>query len=148
MTVYLSLGSNIEPEKNLPACVEILKIRFRVLKVSSIYETDPVGPAGNQKFCNMAVAVETGLDTQTLSRQLREIEAKLGRKRAGKDKFAPRPIDIDTVPTPGYTDHFFVMVPLAEIAPEERDPVSRKTFREIAKKWENSAGWRKIESKS
>ena len=117
-TIFLSLGSNIEPQKNIPACLEILKKEFRVKKISSIYETDPVGPRGDlrqksrripacppagrgpkfqwrKKFWNAAAAIETDLDAKRLTEKLRRIEERLGRRRDPADKFAPRTIDID-----------------------------------------------------
>ena len=130
---FLSIGSNIHPEKNIPACLKILKKKFLVKKISSIYETDPVGPVGKDKFWNLAVKIETELDPKTLAQELRGIEESLGRKRDPANKFAPRTIDLDVLPTPGFREQAFVMVPLAEIAPDERDDESGKTFGAIAK---------------
>ena len=126
--VFLSVGSNIEPEKNIPACLKILKETFPVKKTSSIYETDPVGSAGNRKFWNLAVLIETGLARKALIKELQKIEASLGRQRDPHDKFAPRSIDLDIVPAPDYLEQPFVMIPLAEIAPGTVDPDSGRTF--------------------
>ena len=101
MRAYLSLGSNIQPQKNIPACLKKLKEAFRVRKVSSIYETSPVGPSGpaarkgprpvgKQKFWNLAVEIETRLPRPRLVRALRRIEYELGRVRSPR-RFAPRP---------------------------------------------------------
>lgn len=141
--VFLSIGSNIEPAKNIPVCLEILRQKFRLIKVSSVYETDPVGPSGKEKFWNLAVEIETTLGRSDLVKELRVIEAGLGRNRDDANKFAPRTIDLDLLPFPGSTDQPFVMIPLAEMAPSQKDPDSGKTFEALAQKWKKG-GWRKI----
>ena len=142
---FLSIGSNIEPEKNIPACLDILKRKFLVIKISSVYETDPVGAAGNQKFWNLAVEIETGLGRKGLAFELRRIEETLGRERDPSNQCAPRPIDLDILPALGFNKQPFVTIPLAEIAPHEQDPASQKTFEEIAKALEPSArSYRKV----
>ena len=135
--VYLSLGSNIEPEKYIPAAIQLLKDNFKVLDVSSIYETDPVGPAGNLKFWNLAIALSTDKE-ETLLPKIRSIESQLGRTR-GENKFAPRTIDIDILPQPDYQKLAFIMIPLAEIAPKEKDPQTGKSFLELADKLREEA---------
>ena len=130
--VFLSIGSNIEPSKNIPLCLKLLWSRFRILKESSIYETAPVGPAGMEKFWNLAVKIETELPREELMKEIRPIESALGRTRDLQNKFAPRTIDIDLLPETGFAELPFVMIPLAEIAPEHCDPDSGKTYREIA----------------
>ena len=135
MTVFLSIGSNIEPQKNIPAAVRLLKKKYRVKKISSVYETDPVGPvepAGHQKFWNLAVALETALDKGKLTGELRQIEESLGRRRDAADRFAPRTIDLDLLPQPDYIRQAFIMIPLAEIAADAADEGSGKSFGEIA----------------
>lgn len=140
---YLSLGSNINPQKNIPDAIRLLKENLTVLKVSSIYETDPVGPSGNLKFWNLAISVQSE-DRDMLRSKLRAIEERLGRIR-GENKSAPRTIDIDVLPQPDYQKLAFVMIPLAEIAPEEKDPETGLRFIEIAEKIKDQAGnFRKI----
>jgi 2-amino-4-hydroxy-6-hydroxymethyldihydropteridine diphosphokinase len=131
-TFFLSLGSNIRPEKNIPVCLERLKKKFHVKQISSIYETKPVGAAKGGNFWNLAAAIETDLDQETLSRELRQIENALGRKRDPRDKYAPRTIDIDLLPQPGYQKQAFIMIPLAEIAPKEIDPESGRSIADLA----------------
>lgn len=133
-SVFLSIGSNIEPEKNIPACLKLLKDHLTVLKVSPAYETDPVGPAGPEKFWNLAVEIESSLDRQGLTEKLRGIETALGRRRDPHNKFTPRTIDLDILPQPDYQNQAFIIVPLAEIAPEARDPQTGETFRDLAGK--------------
>ena len=129
---FLSLGSNIEPEKNIPSCIESLKKNLSVKKISSIYETDPVGPAGPLKFWNAVVEIESEETRGTLIATVRRIEEGLGRRRNPSDKFAPRPIDIDILPQADYQRHAFIIIPLAEIAPDAHDEETGKIFRDLA----------------
>lgn len=131
MLTFLSLGSNVQPQEFIPKAIDLLKQRFTVKQVSTIYETQPVGPAGKKSFWNLVVSIETHEDRETLTAKLRSIEAELGRMRS-EDKFAPRTLDIDILPQPDYQDMAFIIIPLAEIAPEEKDSQSGKTFKELA----------------
>lgn len=136
MRYFLSLGSNIEPEKNISAAIKLLKKDFNLQKISSVYETDPVGPcredkqmAEAQKFWNAAAEIEVPWTRTELIERLRILETSLGRKREA-NKFAARPIDIDVLPQNDYTTQAFIMIPLAEIAPDEKD--SEKSFAAFA----------------
>ena len=128
---WLNLGSNIEPQENIPACLKLLKGKFKVTGVSSIYETEPIGPAGTAKFWNAAVILDSPLERAPLQKELRLIEAKLGRRREA-DKFAPRTIDIDILPQPGYQKFGFCIFPLAETIPDAHDPETGRSFRDLA----------------
>ncbi len=130
--VQLSLGSNVEPKKNIPACIELLKKNFRVTRISSIYETKPIGPAGKQNFWNLVMEIKTSLENPELISKLRQIEETLGRERVPGNKFIPRTIDIDLLPQPGFQTMGFIIIPLAEILPGTRDPESGKTYQELA----------------
>ena len=130
--VFLSIGSNIHPETHIPKCIQYLKKEFAVKKISSVYETEPVGPAGSENFWNMAVEIETALSHDTLTGIIRKIEMSLERRRSPKNKFEPRTIDIDILPQKGFQNLAFIVVPLAEIAPQTRDPETQKTFAELA----------------
>ena len=136
--IYLSLGSNINPQKNVPACVQGLKDHFTVKKISSLYETDPVGPAGKNKFWNAIIQIESSLSSKALTEKLRTIESGLGRNRRTQNKFAPRTIDIDVLPQPEYQNQAFIMIPLAEISSGEKDPETGKTFSELAEQLKKS----------
>ena len=92
---YLSLGSNLDKERNLPAAVRLLATHGRLLAVSAVYETAPVGNPDDPAFFNAAVALETNLPPAELKRQvLAHIEQQLGRQRS-PDPNAPRTIDVD-----------------------------------------------------
>ena len=143
-TAYLSLGSNLgDRGANLAAAIQELGELGRVVARSSVYETEPVEVERQPCFLNCVVALETELmPRQFLSRVL-AIEQKMGRRRTQPK--GPRTIDIDillfgpsivdtaalTIPHPGMHQRRFVLEPLAEIAPEIRHPVLKKTVREM-----------------
>jgi 2-amino-4-hydroxy-6-hydroxymethyldihydropteridine diphosphokinase len=134
--VYLSLGSNLgDRTANLKAAIAALpSANFRVQKVSSFYETEPVDYLDQPWFLNCVVEGETNSQPIDLLRALRAIESQLGSKKA----FAkgPRRLDIDIllfgdlsldapelqVPHPRMLERKFVLAPLAEIAPQLRLP--------------------------
>ena len=126
---YLNLGSNIEPELNLPKAIQMLREYGEVTSVSSVWESKAVGING-PNFLNACVLFLTELQPVELKEQIiRPIESKLCRIRYA-DKNAPRTIDIDIVlfdETPLNTEYWnyaFVAVPLAELLPDFRHPVS------------------------
>jgi 2-amino-4-hydroxy-6-hydroxymethyldihydropteridine diphosphokinase len=143
-TVYLSLGSNVgDREGNLLAAVERLRAEVRVLRVSPVYETEPVELAEQRWFLNMVVEAETDLFPMQLLARTGKIERALGRvRRVAK---GPRTIDIDIllygnavvrgarleIPHPRMAQRRFVLAPLADLAPELRHPVSGRTVREM-----------------
>ncbi len=143
-TVYLSLGSNVgEREQNLRAAVERLRELGAVTAVSSVWETEPLEFTAQPWFLNIAVALETELMPRQLLGRTQQIEAELGRKRLQKK--GPRTIDIDillfgstvvdsaalVIPHAAMHERRFVLEPLAEIAPEVRHPVLKRTLREM-----------------
>ena len=92
----VAIGSNIEPERNIPAAIEQLEAVMSVLGESRFLHTEPVGPPGQPEFVNGVVLVETPLDCAGLKSLLRGVESQLGRIRTA-DRYAPRPIDLDIV---------------------------------------------------
>ncbi|MEI5909522.1 2-amino-4-hydroxy-6-hydroxymethyldihydropteridine diphosphokinase [Bacillus spongiae] len=130
---YMSLGSNMdEREYFLGQAVKALHVHeeIEVLKVSSIYETDPVGFEKQGKFLNMVIKIETALTAEKLLDYSLFIENNLGRKRVLK--WGPRTIDLDIllynqdnmetekliVPHPRMHERAFVLIPLLEIEPK------------------------------
>ncbi len=135
-TVYLSLGSNIgDRAKNLHAAIAALAgAGVRMTKVSSFYETEPVDLHEQPWFLNCVIEGETEVRATQLLKKLREIESRMGSKKLVAK--GPRAIDLDIllygqetidtpelqVPHPRMHLRRFVLVPLAEIAPELRHP--------------------------
>ena len=143
-TAYLSLGSNLgDRESNLQAAVSRLKDLGKVAAVSSLYETEPVDLAAQPWFLNCVVALETEKMPKQFMSRLLSIEQSMGRKRLQPK--GPRIIDLDillfgnsvvdtkglTIPHPAMHERRFVLEPLAEIAPEQRHPVFKRTVREL-----------------
>jgi len=144
---YLSLGSNINPAQNIPACLSLLKKKYPSIRFSAVYETDPVGPAGSEKFWNLAaeISVSENLSEDDLRKDLRKVESQLGRVRSETNRFIPRVIDIDILPQPGYENQAFIIIPLAELAGNTLDPVTGKTFSALAEELKpDSSGFQKM----
>jgi 2-amino-4-hydroxy-6-hydroxymethyldihydropteridine diphosphokinase len=144
-TVYLSLGSNLgNREENLRSAIdELPHAGVAIARVSSFYETEPVDLREQPWFLNCVVEAETHFDPIMLLRALREIETKMGsRKLVAK---GPRLIDMDIllygsetmdtkelqVPHPRMHLRRFVLVPLAEIAPEAVHPSLKKAVKQL-----------------
>lgn len=146
-TVYFSLGSNLgDRAENLRQAVRRLGEFGTVAAVSSFYETEPVEVEGAQPwFLNCAVALETGLMPKQLLARTLAVEQALGRRRSKNERKSPRTVDIDivffgnavvratglTIPHPAMQQRRFVLEPLAEIAPELRHPVLKRTVKEL-----------------
>lgn len=154
--VYVSLGSNIEPETNLKRALELLGTKGAVRTVSSAYRTAPQGFVEQADFLNMAVCVETSLTPITFKKDVLDwIERELGRVRDPQNKNAPRTIDLDIslwdvavfeygdkpwcVPDSDILKFAHVAIPLAEIAPNYLHPLEHVTLSEIAARFEASA---------
>jgi len=139
---YLGLGSNIEPEVNMPRALNVLHERFTVTKTSQTYRTKPHGMDAEEPFWNLAVEIRTELTQEELKHVLSKIEEDLGRLRTD-DKYASRTMDIDILVYDGMfihakdahglslADQGFTFVPLTEIAPRLNDPVTGKTLIEL-----------------
>jgi 2-amino-4-hydroxy-6-hydroxymethyldihydropteridine diphosphokinase len=144
-TIYLGLGSNVgDREGWLQAAVDSLHTRdLRILRISPAYETEPQGRRNQRWFLNAVAEAETELFPLQLLGRIGKIEKELGRKRLAAN--APRTIDIDIllygnavvstatlkIPHPRLGERRFVLAPLADLAPELRDPVTRRTMREL-----------------
>ncbi|MBI2854655.1 MAG: 2-amino-4-hydroxy-6-hydroxymethyldihydropteridine diphosphokinase [Chloroflexi bacterium] len=144
---YLGLGSNIgDREDNINKALRLICQRVAVEKVSSLYESEPWGYHDQPDFLNAVCRTTTNLSPRELLALAKEIERSLGRKPRFRN--APRPIDIDillyenmviveadlVIPHPRMVERAFVLVPLAEIAPEAVHPQEGKTVEELAAK--------------
>jgi 2-amino-4-hydroxy-6-hydroxymethyldihydropteridine diphosphokinase len=143
--VYLSLGSNAgDRRQNLSsALARLAGPRLRVTQVSSLYETEPQNVRNQPWFYNIVVECETSLLPRMLLRHLKRIERLMGRRR-NIDK-GPRTIDLDIVlygsfivespelviPHASMHERRFVLEPLAELAPDLRHPVFKRSVREM-----------------
>ncbi|HET6431936.1 2-amino-4-hydroxy-6-hydroxymethyldihydropteridine diphosphokinase [Dyella sp.] len=134
--VYLSLGSNVEPQQHLLAALDALRARFGPLQVSPAYRTVAVGFDGAD-FVNLAVGLQTELTPHELNDWLHALEDRQGRRR-DVPRYSDRTLDIDIVfyddlvtEGPGHLQiprdelmHAFVLRPIADIAPGFTHPVS------------------------
>lgn len=158
VAVYLGLGSNLgNRQGNLVQAVSYLGERVNIGQVSSLYETEPVGYREQPWFLNAVCRGATQLSPEELLDFAKEIESDLGRVSGFRN--APRPIDIDIllygnlivgtpqliIPHPRLAERAFVLVPLAEIAPDLVHPVSQKTVRELLAEIKDVTGVRKVE---
>jgi 2-amino-4-hydroxy-6-hydroxymethyldihydropteridine diphosphokinase len=144
LTAYIALGTNLGDRlATLRDAVRRLRALGRIAAVSSLYETEPVGYREQPPFLNAVVALETTFAPQALMAALLGIERELGRTRSFPN--APRTIDLDlllvddlvidtpelTLPHPRLHERAFVLIPLAEIAPDITHPILCQTASEL-----------------
>jgi 2-amino-4-hydroxy-6-hydroxymethyldihydropteridine diphosphokinase len=150
-TVHLGLGSNLGDREGYlrSALQEMEKRSFRVEAVSSVYQTEPVGPIRDQPlFLNCVVRGSYPGSARSLLRRIGEVESRLGRERIVPQ--GPRTIDVDIlyfgseiideppdliVPHPAIGERGFVLLPLAQIDPDLVHPAVGKTQRELLAIW-------------
>ena len=158
--VFLGLGANLgNRAANLSMALRYLSSLARIDAVSSLYETAPIGSRSQPTFYNAVCRVATGLSPEALLDYLKRVEFEIGRRPA--PHWAARPVDLDillygervieteklAVPHPRLAERAFVVVPLAEIAPDMRHPVLGRTAGEMLASLDKSelAGVTKLE---
>lgn len=145
VTVYIGIGSNLgNREENCLKAIRLMEEQgIKVLKRSSLYETEPWGVKDQPMFINMVIEAETELTPQELLRVLKSIESAMGRVET--KRWGPRLIDLDIlfyddmildtpelrIPHPYIHERPFVLRPLGEIAPELEHPVLKKKIKEL-----------------
>ncbi|MQF48523.1 2-amino-4-hydroxy-6-hydroxymethyldihydropteridine diphosphokinase [SAR202 cluster bacterium AC-647-N09_OGT_505m] len=144
ITAYLGLGSNLGDRGfNLRMAISLLCQRESLIAISLVYETDPWGYTSQPPFLNLVCALETSLSPQGLLELAQEVERKLGRVHTFR--YGPRTIDVDIllygneviqtqdlqIPHPMMSQRAFVLVPLAEFAPDLVHPSLDKSIGEL-----------------
>lgn len=143
-SAYLSLGSNIEPEKNLAFAVNDIQKTFPNSIVSSVYQTTAEGFEGDD-FLNLAIALQSQQNLKELLIYTNGLEQQAGRSRVKRGNFDARTLDVDIVvfgdlignvegrvwPAEDLTEYGHVLKPLAEIAPKDKEPIKGRTFQQL-----------------
>jgi 2-amino-4-hydroxy-6-hydroxymethyldihydropteridine diphosphokinase len=144
--IFVSIGSNIEPEKNIRAAVCALRDAFGVLTLSRVYESAPQG-FGGDNFYNLVAAFDSAESVEAVKARLALIESAHGRTRSDR-RLASRTLDLDLLlyddtvihragldlPRADIREYAFVLAPLAEIAPDLRHPETGESYKAM---WEN-----------
>jgi 2-amino-4-hydroxy-6-hydroxymethyldihydropteridine diphosphokinase len=147
ITAYLGLGSNLgNRQANIRQAIELLGRKTAIERISSLYETQPWGFKDQPLFLNIVCQVRTGMSPRSLLELAKNVENALGRVPSFRN--SPRIIDVDiltygdrvieepdlSIPHPQIPKRAFVMVPLAEIAPDAMHPKEGKTMKQLAAK--------------
>lgn len=141
MDVYIAIGSNIEPTKNINKAINLIKEQIEIKKISPVYRSKPVGFLEQPDFLNLVIKVETNYSPIHLMNYLKQIEQQLKKDKKVKD--GPRTIDLDIllygqiqcndpiVPHPRMHNRIFVLKPLTDIDPNIIHPTIRKTASQL-----------------
>jgi 2-amino-4-hydroxy-6-hydroxymethyldihydropteridine diphosphokinase len=146
MEILIGLGGNLgEPDKAIAQALEGLAIEGRVLAVSRLWRTRPVGPS-QPEYLNAAALINWAAEPRSLLDRCRELEAATGRDRTQEERWGPRALDLDLlivasmvcrgpdlkIPHPRLHERRFALEPAAELAPDWLHPFLGQTVEELA----------------
>lgn len=145
MWVTLGLGSSIDPENQIKACLDQLLLRFHELALSCVFESAPIGFTGDN-FLNMVVGFETDMSVDELLSLLKSIEDKTGIDRK-QSRFSPRKIDIDLLtygnhvgvyggkklPRPDIVENAYTLWPLSQVCGKRKHPELKQSYQSLWK---------------
>ncbi len=143
VTVYVSLGSNVQRDRNIRLAVKEMRTAFGNLRLSPVYESASVGFDGSD-FLNLVAGFETDNEVHEVVQELRVIEDRLGRDRS-QPRFSPRPIYLDIltydgliidepgiqIPREEILQNAFVLKPLCDIAPDGVHPLVKQDYQAL-----------------
>lgn len=143
VTVYVSLGSNVQRDRNIRLAVKEMRTAFGNLRLSPVYESASVGFDGSD-FLNLVAGFETNNEVHEVVQELRVIEDRLGRDRS-QPRFSPRPIDLDIltydgliidepgiqIPREEILQNAFVLKPLCDIVPDGVHPLVKQDYQAL-----------------
>jgi 2-amino-4-hydroxy-6-hydroxymethyldihydropteridine diphosphokinase len=142
--VCVSIGSNIERERHVHRSLDALEETFGRLAISRVFESEPVGFEDGRNFYNLVVVFDSDASVGELQAWCKRLEVANGR-RSASPKFGPRTLDIDiltvddltgvhdgvALPREEILQHAFVLLPLAELLPDDRHPITGETYRRL-----------------
>jgi len=146
--IYISIGSNQDAEQQVRFGIRQLSYYFSELKLSRVYESEAVGFEGDN-FLNLVASAKTQMTISQVDQAFKHIEKVAGRVR-GETKYSNRTLDIDLLlydevvcdkpvrlPRGEILDHAFVLLPLAEIAPDLKHPIEQHSYYKLWQNFEN-----------
>lgn len=142
--ISVSIGSNIDRDFHVQACLKALAATFDNLVISRVYESEPVGFEDGRNFYNLVAVFDSDWTVGELQAWCKRIEREHGR-RPGTPKFSPRTLDIDLLTVDDLTGehdgvmlprdeilhHAFVLLPLSELLPDTPHPEDGRTYAEL-----------------
>ncbi|OGI44796.1 MAG: 2-amino-4-hydroxy-6-hydroxymethyldihydropteridine diphosphokinase [Candidatus Muproteobacteria bacterium RBG_16_64_11] len=154
--IFVSIGSNIEPERNIRGAVRALRAAFGALTLSRVYECPPQGFSGDN-FYNLVASFESAEPAEAVKARLAAIEGAHGRTR-GERRLASRTLDLDLLlygdavvhragldlPRADIREYAFVLAPLAEIAPDLHHPETGESYKTMWEKFQPSEPLRTV----
>lgn len=151
--IFIGIGSNAKREDNIQSGVRALRQLFGELRISAVYESEPVGGTG-ERFYNLVASAHTELPLRRLLDCLKKIERDHGRTSTTASHAVSCTLDLDlllfgelvcdspvTLPRQDITERAFVLLPLSELAPEQRHPLVHLRYRDMWQTFRQHAQW-------